>query len=211
MKKQILFLSMLVLALVFTGCSDDDPIIEPVIPQEVITTVVVTLSATDGTEYVMRWEDSDYAVGDIVAGYSGDVSIPEGAYTGDIQLYNNTLSPDDEEYTVTNEIIEEGSQGSLAHQFFFTSLGDLVLDSVAYLDLDDPGLDAEGNEIAHPCGENKPIGQQFSMVAVSGMGELGVLLIHEPEKCEDGVSDGIWNQVGDDDVDLQFPLTINTN
>ena len=211
MKKQILLLSMLVLALVFTGCSDDDPI-EPVIPQEVITSVVVTLSATDGTEqYVMRWEDSDYAGGAIVAGYSGDVSIPEGAYTGDIQLYNNTLSPDDEEYTVTNEIIEEGIAGSLAHQFFFTALGELVLDSVAYLDLDDPGLDSDGNEIAHPCGENKPIGQQFSMVAVAGTGELDVLLIHEPEKCVPGMSEGIWNGNGEDDVHLQFPLSVVVN
>ena len=204
MKKQILLLSMLVLALVFTGCSDDNP--PPVEPQEVITTVVVTLTGADGMDYVMRWEDPEYAVGEIMAGYSGDESIPEGAYTGDIQLYNNTLPPEDEGYTVTNEIMEEGDGGSIDHQFFFTALGGLVVDSVAYLDLDSP---AEGQTA--PCGENKPIGQQFSMVAVSGMGELGVLLIHEPEKCADGMSDGIWNGVGDDDVDLQFPLTVDTN
>jgi hypothetical protein len=47
MKKQILLLPMLILALVFTGCSDDDP--APVEEQEVITTVVVTLTGTDGT------------------------------------------------------------------------------------------------------------------------------------------------------------------
>ena len=94
MKKQILLLPMLILTLVFTGCSDDDP--APVEQQEVITTVVVTLTGTDGTDYVMRWEDPDYAVGEIMPGYSGDESIPEGAYTGDIQLYNNTLPPDNE-------------------------------------------------------------------------------------------------------------------
>ena len=204
MKKQILLLPMLILALVFTGCSDDDP--APVEQQEVITTVVVTLTGTDGTDYVMRWEDPDYAVGEIMPGYSGDESIPEGAYTGDIQLYNNTLPPDNEEYTVTNEILEEGDGGSIDHQFFFSGLGDLVIDSVAYLDLDNPG---EGETAL--CGENKPIGQQFSMVAVAGIGELGVLLIHEPEKCADGMSDGIWNGVGEEDVDLQFPLTVDTN
>ena len=48
MKKQILLLSMLVLALVFTGCSDDNP--PPVEPQEVITTVVVTLTGADGMD-----------------------------------------------------------------------------------------------------------------------------------------------------------------
>ena len=208
MKKQILFLPILILALVFTGCSDDDP--APVIEQEVITTVVVTLtgadSATFGTEYVMRWEDPDYAVGEIMPGYSGDESIPEGAYNGDIQLYNNTLPEDDEEYTITYEILEEGEGGSIDHQFFFSGLGGLVVDSLAYLDLDNPG---EGETA--PCGENNPIGQQFSMVAVSGMGELGVLLIHEPEKCADGMSDGIWNGVGEEDVDLQFPLTVDMN
>ena len=194
MKKQILLLPILILALVFTGCSDDDP--APVIEQEVITTVVVTLTGTDGTDYVMRWEDPDYAVGEIMPGYSGDESIPEGAYTGDIQLYNNTLPEDDEEYTVTNEILEEGEGGDIDHQFFFSALGGLVVDSVEYED-----SDFEGN----------PIGQQFSMVAVSGMGELGVLLIHEPQKDEDGMSDGIWNGVGEEDIDLQFPLTVDMN
>ena len=204
MKKQILLLPILILALVFTGCSDDDP--APVIEQEVITTVVVTLTGADGTDYVMRWEDPDYAVGEIMPGYSGDESIPEGAYNGDIQLYNNTLPEDDEEYTITNEILEEGEGGSIDHQFFFSGLGGLVVDSLAYLDLDNPG---EGETA--PCGENKPIGQQFSIVAVSGMGELGVLYIQEPEKCADGMSDGIWNGVGEEDVDLQFPLTVDMN
>jgi hypothetical protein len=55
----------------------------------------------------MRWEDPDYAVGEIMPGYSGQESIPEGAYTGNIQLYNNTLPPDDEEYTITNEILKK--------------------------------------------------------------------------------------------------------
>lgn len=192
MKKQILLLPMLILALVFTGCSDDDP--PPVEEQEVITTVVVTLTGADGTDYVMRWEDPTYAVGEIMPGYSGVQSIPSGVYTGDIQLYNNTLPPDNEEYTVTNEILEEGDGGDIDHQFFFSALGDLVVINFAYLD-----SDFEGN----------PIGQQFSMAAMSGMGELGVLLIHEPEKDADGMSDGIWNGVGEDDVDLQFPLTIN--
>lgn len=209
MKKQILLLPILILALVFTGCSDDDP--APVEEQEVITTVVVTLTGTDGTDYIMRWEDPDYAVGEIMPGYSGDESIPEGAYTGDIQLYNNTLPEDDEEYTITNEILEEGEGGSIDHQFFFSALGDLIVDSVAYLDLDNPGEDENGNELAPPCGENKPIGQKFSMVAVAGMGELGVLLIHKPQKCEPGMSEGVWNGFGEEDVDLQFPLTVDIN
>ena len=193
MKKQILLLPMVILTLVFTGCSDDP---DPVEEQEVITTVVVTLTGTDGMDYIMRWEDPVYAVGEIMPGYSGVQSIPAGTYTGDIQLYNNTLSPDVEEYTVTNEILEEGDGGDIDHQFFFSALEGLVVNSFTYED-----SDINGN----------PIGQQFSMNAVSGMGQLGVLLIHEPQKEEDGMSDGIWNNVGEEDVDLQFPLTVDTN
>ena len=59
MKKQILLLPFLVIALIFTGCSDDDDTTtpDPVNEQEVITTVEVTLTATDGTDYVLSWED----------------------------------------------------------------------------------------------------------------------------------------------------------
>ena len=68
MKKQILLFPMLILSLVFTGCSDDDDP-APVEELEVITTVVVTLTDTNNVEYEMRWEDPDYAVGNITAGY----------------------------------------------------------------------------------------------------------------------------------------------
>ena len=54
MKKQIFLLPLLILSLVFTGCSDDDDHDDhshPVNEQEVITTVEVTLS--DGDKLLM--------------------------------------------------------------------------------------------------------------------------------------------------------------
>ena len=194
MKKRILLFPILILSLVFTGCSDDDDP-APVEELEVITTVVVTLTDTNNVEYEMRWEDPDYAVGNITAGYSGVTSIPEGFYSGEIQLYNNTLPIDDEEYIVTNEILEAGEGGDIDHLFFYSGLGGLVLNSLAYEDSDVNG---------------DPIGQQFSLVGVAGTGELSVMLVHEPEKDADGMPDDVWNGVGEDEVNLQFPLTIST-
>ena len=36
------------------------------------------------------------------------------------------------------------------------------------------------------------------------------MLVHEPEKDADGMPYDVWNGVGDDEVNLQFPLTIST-
>ena len=144
MKKQILLLPFLVIALIFTGCSDDNPV--PVNEQELITTVEVNLS--DGTNsYTLSMEDPD---GDgpgepTVTG----ATIPPGTYSGDIQLFNKTLDPSDDEYVVTVEILEE----DLDHQFFFSASSELNV-TTAYTDMDSAG---------------NPIGQQFSMTAVSGL------------------------------------------
>ena len=184
MKKQILLLPFLVIALIFTGCSDDDPI--PVNEQELITTVEVNLS--DGTNsYTLSMEDPD---GDgpgepTVTG----ATIPPGTYSGDIQLFNKTLDPSDDEYVVTVEILEE----DLDHQFFFSASSELNV-TTAYTDMDSAG---------------NPIGQQFSMTAVSGSGIFNVTLIHEPIKGADGVYDGdITNAAGATDVNIDFPVTI---
>ena len=189
MKKQILILPMLILALVFTGCSDDDPVL--VNEQEVITTVEVTL--TNGTvSYVLSWEDLD---GDgpneaVVLG----ATIPAGDYNGDIQLYNKTVPEDDEEYVVTVEILEE----DLDHQFFFNPINGLDLDG----DYNDQ--DSAGN----------PIGQQFEITAAASSGDLNIVLLHLPDKNAAGVSDGVIDnafsdELGTDtDIDISFPITV---
>ena len=184
MKKQILILPMLILSLVFTGCSDDDPV--PVNEQEVITTVEVTL--TNGTDsYVLSWEDLD---GDgpneaVVMG----ATMPAGNYNGDIQLYNKTVPEDDEEYIVTAEILEE----DLDHQFFFTPLNGLDV-SYVYTDMDS---------------EENPIGQTFDLTANVSEGDLNIVLLHEPFKNAEGVSVGdITNAGGETDIDITFPITV---
>lgn len=191
MKKQILLLPFLVVALIFTGCSDDDDTTpntpDPVNEQEVITTVEVTLS--DGTNsYLLSWEDMD-GDGSGEAVITTPETMPSGTYSGDIQLYNKTVDPSDDEYVVTAEILEE----DLDHQFFF-SAGTGLNVTTTYTDMDSAG---------------NPIGQQFSMTATSGSGDFNVVLLHEPDKNAAGVPDGdMTNAGGDTDVNIVFPIVV---
>jgi len=191
MKKQTFLLPLLILSLIFTGCSDDDDHDDhshPVNEEEVITTVEVTLS--DGTNsYVLIWEDLDGDGPDlpIITG----ATIPSNSYDAEIQLYNKTLDPTDDEYVVTTEILEE----DVYHQFFFNASNGLNVFDFVYAD-----ADVDGN----------PIGQQFIIEDVSGSGgDLNIVLLHEPNKNADGVSDGdITNAGGDTDIDITFPIIV---
>jgi hypothetical protein len=191
MKKQTFLLPLLILSLIFTGCSDDDDHDDhshPVNEEEVITTIEVTLS--DGTNsYVLIWEDLDGDGPDlpIITG----ATIPSNSYDAEIQLYNKTLDPTDDEYVVTTEILEE----DVDHQFFFNASNGLNVFDFVYAD-----ADVDGN----------PIGQQFIIEDVSGSGgDLNIVLLHEPNKNADGVSDGdITNAGGDTDIDITFPIIV---
>jgi hypothetical protein len=191
MKKQTFLLPLFILSLIFTGCSDDDDHDDhshPVNEEEVITTIEVTLS--DGTNsYVLIWEDLDGDGPDlpIITG----ATIPSNSYDAEIQLYNKTLDPTDDEYVVTTEILEE----DVDHQFFFNASNGLNVFDFVYAD-----ADVDGN----------PIGQQFIIEDVSGSGgDLNIVLLHEPNKNADGVSDGdITNAGGDTDIDITFPIIV---
>ena len=191
MKKQTFLLPLLILSLIFTGCSDDDDHDDhshPVNEEEVITTIEVTLS--DGTNsYVLIWEDLDGDGPDlpIITG----ATIPSNSYDAEIKLYNKTLDPTDDEYVVTTEILEE----DVDHQFFFNASNGLNVFDFVYAD-----ADVDGN----------PIGQQFIIEDVSGSGgDLNIVLLHEPNKNAVGVSDGdITNAGGDTDIDITFPIIV---
>ena len=176
MKKQIFLLPILILTLVFTGCSDDDdPTPDPVNEQEVITRVTLTMTdlATDEVLATYSWNDPDY--GGNGYEYDGLTELPAVPTRCEVNAYNTTLEESDPEYLVTTEILEEGAD----HQFFFsTDPEDLVFD-FNILDVDENGF---------------KIGQKFDILpgmGAAGMsGTLTVLLIHEPIKDAEGVSDG---------------------
>jgi hypothetical protein len=184
--KNIIISMLSIVALLATSCGDDeDPI--PVNPEEVITTVVVTLTPTSGTPVILRSEDLDAdGPNPPVVTVSGDL-MPTTAYTGTIQFLDETEAP-------AEDITEEVEDEAVDHQVFYQIGGSLEL-SVTYTD-----TDTNGN----------PIGLTFN--ALSGNASTGTFLVtlrHEPDKNATGVSDGdIANAGGETDVAQSFDLTI---
>ncbi len=180
------FLAILLSLTVFaTACDDDDPV--PVNPEEVITTLIVTLTPTTGTPVVLTSRDLD---GDgpnaPVVTVSGDLTATT-SYTGTVEFLNETENPAED---VTEEVEEEDDE----HQVFYEIGGSLELD-VSYTDMDDDG---------------NPVGLTFT--AIAGNASSGTILVtlrHEPDKNATGVSDGdITNAGGETDIAESFDLTI---
>lgn len=183
MKKIVLGLAFLPV-LFFSCSSDDDTGTEAENEEELITDVTLTLTPVDGGDpLVFSWIDED---GDDEVDSIDTIELTAGVtYTGAITLYNSVEDED-----VTEEIEDEADE----HQFFYTvTEADM---EVAYTDSDANGY---------------PIGLEFTVDAVTAStGTLNVLLLHQPDKTAEGVSDGdSTNAGGDIDIDIDFPVTIN--
>jgi len=185
MKKWINLALFFALSIAFIGCDDDD---NPTIPneEEVITTVIYSLVPEGGGEEVLftfRDMDGDGAGEPVITGgtlQSGTV------YNGTLTFLNETETPAED---VTEEIRNEDEE----HQVFFSSPGDIV---VSYSDKDE-------NE--------NPIGLATKLDAgtTTGTTTLKIVLIHEPDKAADGVSEGDpTNAGGETDIDVSFTVEI---
>ena len=144
MMKRINFLTIAIVAVVtlgFISCSnDDDTPPAPVNEEEVITSVIVTLTGEgDVVELESRDLDGD-GPNDPVVSVNGTFqeNIP---YVGSVQFLNETESPAED---INEEILEEAEE----HQVFFVFGGGLD-GSVTYGD-----EDSNGN----------PIGLQFTLL-----------------------------------------------
>lgn len=192
------FISILSIAgLVLSSCSSDDDTPDAVSPEEVITTMNVTL--TDGTDTVtLKFFDADGEDGptEPVLTVDGELSAST-TYTGDVELLNETESPAE----VVNEEIEEEAD---EHQFFYltedlgitTSYTDKVCDYN-----DDPCEGSNAN----------PLGIKFSVTTTDTTGDakLRVVLRHEPAKDAEGVPAGdITNAGGATDIDVTFDVKV---
>lgn len=182
--KHILILA----AFTFIGisCTDDDPV--AVNPEEVITTLTVTLTPQGGgTAITLKSYDLDGTDGPDapIITVSGKLAA-NTVYTGATEVLNETEDPAED---VTVEVVQEGDE----HQFFYTFSNNLG--STTYTD-----TDADGN----------PIGVTFTLnTADASTGNLTVTLIHEPVKDASGVKTGsISNAGGETDVEATFPITI---
>ena len=190
MKKSIFLIPLLVLALIFTGCSDDDDTTpEPVNEEELITTMTVTLSPVGGgTDVVLKTVDMDGDGGeDPVVTISGGNLTAGTTYDGTIELLNETETPAED---ITEEVEEEADE----HQFFYI-IGTGLNVTTNYEDED---------------GYGNPIGIEFTLVAnAASSGDLTFTLRHEPNKSAAGVATGdITNAGGETDITETFSITI---
>jgi len=170
--------------LLFTvGCSKDDP--EPPNQEELITTLVYSLSSTAGETVELRFEDLD-GDGGMSPVITGGTLSANTVYQGAITLLNESESPAE---NITLEVAEE----DLEHQFFFTS-------TIAGLDISYTDQDGDGN----------PVGLASSIATgAAGSGTITVILRHEPNKSASGVADGnIANAGGETDIEVTFDVTV---
>ena len=181
--KKVKFLTISIFAIaLFASCSDDD-VPETVLPQEVITTLRLTLEPIGGgTDIVLEYLDLD------ADGPNPPVVIVSGnlaagtSYNGTILLLNETVNPPE---NVTEEVDEE----NLEHQFFYTLGGDLNV-TTEY-----ENFDTDGN----------PLGTELMLLAgEASSGTLTLTLRHEPNKPNTGLADAD----GETDIEVTFDVAV---
>ncbi|MGV3636955.1 MAG: type 1 periplasmic binding fold superfamily protein [Flavobacteriales bacterium] len=174
------------LTLFFAACKKDekvDPITPPapVNEEELITDVRILF--TDPSNNTYEWHAEFNDAGTLI---QGDTLPANTTLQADIIVLDASTTPPD---TVSNEILAEGDE----HQFFFRATG--VDITFAYSDTDANG---------------RPIGLVSAwQTGSAGVGEVEVILRHEPVKDASGVSTGdITNAGGSTDIEVTFPAVL---
>ena len=183
MKNYALYSFILLTGLLFTACSDDDTPPAQVDEEEVITTLMVTLTSNTGQTITLNSQDLDGdGPNDPTISVSAPLSVAT-TYSGVIELFNETVSP-------AEPVHEEVAEESAEHQFFYTQGGNINV-TTNYEDFD---------------GTGNPLGLSFSLSTTSaGQGTMTFTLRHEPLKPNDGTLSGAG---GETDLSVTFPITI---
>ena len=174
------FYALLTLAML--GCSDDDTTPEIINEDELITTVILTLTPDSGDQVVLTTIDldgdgPDEPVTTVVGNLSENTQ-----YQGAIQFLNETEDPAED---ITQEVIEEADE----HQVFYTISEGLNIQTT-YED-----QDSQGN----------PLGVQITLfTGAASEGSLTVTLRHEPVKPNDGLE----SAGGETDISTSFDVSI---
>ncbi|RZJ73804.1 type 1 periplasmic binding fold superfamily protein [Flavobacterium sp.] len=186
--KTLKFLPFGIFALFIASCSSDDNTSAPVNEEEVITTIIATLTPQAGGTpivFTSRDLDGDGPTAPVIT-VSGNLAT-NTVYSGSLDLLNETTTPAE---SITAEIIEE----ALDHQFFFSATNNIGTTAYA--------APFDGN--AHPIGVNFT----FTTTAAA-TGNLTVVLRHQPDKSAQGVANGdITNAGGETDVQVTFPVIV---
>ncbi len=179
-------LSVFCMVILLFACGDDDNPV-PINEEELITTVIVTLTPTAGPVVTLQSQDLD---GDgpnpPVVTISGDLSAND-TYDGAIQFLDESQNPAED---ITAEVRDEDEE----HQVFYQVGGG------AQITVDYEDQDSDGN----------PVGLSFDLTTgAASTGTLLVTLRHQPDKNAAGVVDGdITNAGGETDVAQSFDVTI---
>lgn len=182
--KTIKFLSLAAItSLFFVSCSSDDNAPEPVVEEETITTMTVSLVPQGGGDTITlqtRDLDGDGPNAPVIT-VSGNLA-GNTTYTGAIVLLNETETPAED---VTEEVAELDEE----HQFFFQTTGSIG--SVTYGDTD---------------GNGNPVGIVFTLnTDTAGAASITITLRHEPKKPNNGT---LSDAGGETDITETFDLTI---
>ena len=170
------------LSIAMIGCSDDDTAPEVINDEEVITTVILTLTPESGDQVVLTTVDldgdgPDEPVTTVVGSFSENTQ-----YQGAVQFLNETEDPAED---ITQEVIEEADE----HQVFYT-ISDGLNITTTYVDFDD---------------NDNPLGVQITLsTGAASEGSLTVTLRHEPVKPNDGLE----SAGGETDITTSFDVTI---
>ena len=178
--KNISFYALLSIAMI--GCSDDDSAPEVINDEELITTVILTLTQESGDQVVLTTVDldgdgPDEPVTTVVGNFAENTQ-----YQGAVRFLNETETPAEE---ITEEVLEEADE----HQVFYTTTDGLNIET-QYED-----EDSQGN----------PLGLQITLTTgAASQGSLTVTLRHEPVKPNDGLD----SAGGETDIATSFDVTI---
>lgn len=185
--KTLKLIPLALLALLsFNSCSNDDSS-QPVNEEELITTVIVTLTPEDGSQPVILTSRDLDGDGPSLPTFSNSGTISAlKTYYGTVAVLNELSNPVED---ISIEIAEEGTE----HQFFFKAV-DGLSGSFEYTDEDQNG---------------NPIGLKFKFTpsANTQSGLLNVILKHNPNKWGKNVSIGdLTNAGGATDLEISFPV-----
>jgi len=188
MKNTLKFLWALPLFAVIslTSCDKDDPEIPN--EEELITTLVYTLTPEGGgTPVEFRFTDLDGDGGDAPVITNGTLAS-NTTYSGVITLLNEAETPIED---ITAEVEEEDED----HQLFFTFSNQSFSGGFDYSDAD---------------GNGNPIGLLTTFATGTPLtSDLTITLRHEPNKGATGVAAGdITNAGGETDIEVTFEVTI---
>ncbi len=192
------------LALGLAACGDDD---DPETPadeneEEVITTVNLTLTpSAGGTAITAGARDTD---GNGTIDEIDDITLAAGTtYVMGIGLLNELETPPED---IGEEVAGEDDE----HQFFFLGTG---VQSESTGTVTNPVVTVSYGDVD---GNGDPVGLVDTTVVanVAGTGTLRVILRHLPGLKEAGLADdvasgGIDSIPGENDIDVEFDLTVN--